>query len=81
MLNLLGANAKPGSRMDLMKQEDHKRKNASQLLYHTNCIELLVACVQGHNQGAEARLRGIFSWEDLTANVLDLGKLLMNEQR
>lgn len=67
-------NSRPGSRMNLIRHKEHKKKNASQLLYHTQCIELLVSCVQGKNCGTEARLRSIFSWEDCVANVLDLGK-------
>ena len=65
-------NAEKGSRYDLMLSEEYKKKLASQLLYHTNCMELLVACAQGGTHGPVTRLRNLMSWDDLISNILDL---------
>jgi len=71
-VSMAQGNEVAGSRYRLMEQNEFKYQLASELLYHTECIELLVACVKGDSHAPVIRLRGLFSWEDCVSNILDL---------
>jgi hypothetical protein len=58
------------SRIDLMAEDDHKRKYGSLLRYHVTCIDLMALCARGKNPTAKVLLFPVVPLRYIIYNIL-----------
>jgi len=73
----------PGSeqnRLAKIMKNDHQRKMASPLVYHSMCLELLHRCAAGKAPATELRLKSMISWDDCISHILDITRTTRPEE-